>query len=483
MTFLMDHTENPDEIVFQRTTMKNYLLAILLCCCSSTLLAQAVPNPSFELWNDDTTFVPRTWFNSNLFARMVFGQPNVTRSTDAHGGLYAIRMETFANATDTMFGYIANVPGDPNAGIGGVPYTQQPNTLLGWAKYDIMPGDSALMIVSFKAGGLVISTDYFWFTGTASNYTLFQMPLSLSAMPDTVIIAAGSSFADGQGLANGSWLMLDDLSFNTSNAIESGDFESWLTLPRSEPIGWTSPDMYGDTAEVASRTTDAITGQYAVRIETRAIFGGQDTLGYLTSGQFNGGNQAGGQPYSLMTDTLCGYYKYAGMGLDSAIVGAVFFQGGNLVNVAALYLESKSVYTYFEIPFQLGAAPDTVRIDIWSSNPNSHAMAGSVLIIDSLRFKSDPLVGLPQAGPRVEWLLFPNPSQGQVWLEAALPSADDYQLELLNMAGQRVFLQSLPMAAGLNRIGIDLGSLSAGVYLARLRGDSYLGTMRVVVGN
>ncbi len=449
---------------------KIYILLLVVATCFGSTFGQAVPNPSFELWDVDTTEIPATWFNSNLYAQMFFGAPNVTKSTDAHGGQYAIRLETFANANDSLFAYIANCPGDPNSGEGGVPYNQQPTAMTGWVKYDLVPGDTSIIIVLFKSGGIVLSTDYYWFTGTANTYTSFQMPLTLSAMPDSVIIAVGSSLADGPGLADGSWILLDDLAFDSPNPIPNGDFETWSTSVRTEPIGWSSPDMYGDTAEVVTRTTDAITGQFAASIETQAIFGGQDTMGYMTSGVFSGGNQAGGQPYSLTTDTLCGYYKYNGVGSDSAIIGAVFFQGGILTNVAAIVLNDQASYTYFEIPFQLPSAPDTVRIDLWSSHPNGNPQPGSVLIIDSLRFKSDPLAGLPNPAQSMQWTAFPNPASDVLWIEAVAEHAETCALQAFSNTGQKIREQEMQLGPGLNRIPMDIQSLPTGLYVIRIKG-------------
>jgi hypothetical protein len=455
------------------------LLTFVIALGVARVNGQAVPNPSFELWDNDTTEIPAGWFNSNLYAQLFFGAPNVTKSSDAHGGQFAARMETFANANDSLFGYIANCPGDPNSGQGGVPYSQQPTQMRGWVKYDLVPGDTSIVIVLFKSGGTVLSTDYYSFTGTANTYTYFQMPLTLSAMPDSVVIAMGSSFADGPGLANGSWILVDDLSFDTPNPIPNGDFENWSTSIRSEPFGWSSPDMYGDTAEVVTRTTDAITGQYAARIETQAFLGGQDTIGYMTTGVFTGGNQAGGQPYTHTTDTLCGFYKYDGMGSDSAIIGAVFFTGGTLTNVAAMVVHDQPNYLYFEIPFQIAPAPDTVRIDIWSSHPNGNPLPGSVLIIDSLRFKSDPLVGILAEESQVEWVVFPNPVQDVLWLEAIPENAGNYTLEAISMTGQKMLERELELAAGFNRIPLSIEGLASGMYVIRLKG--YGSAIKVLV--
>jgi hypothetical protein len=461
--------------------MRKYLFTLLLCCASLGLWAQAVPNPSFELWESDTTISLRSWYDSNLWSTASVGRPNVSRSATAAAGLYAVRMETIVQGADSILGYVGNSPIGSPLGAGGFAYAQQPDTLHGWVKHNLLGNDSAVIAVVCKAGGLVLSTDMHFFTGLASNYTYFELPLTVAATPDSISIVAISALPGGGSMTDGSWLMLDGLGFNTSGQVPDGGFEQWLTTISMEAIGWTSPDIFGDTAHVVTRSTDAITGQYALSVQTKVLFGGQDTLGYATTGIFASGNQVGGQPYNLTTDTLCGWYKYSGISADSAIIGAVFFQGGVLTDVAAIYLESKSFYDYFEIPIQLGTVPDTVRIDIWSSNPGGLPQPGSVLLVDSLRFKSDPLVGLSSTPASILWQLFPSPSNGQMWLQAAPTVAGAYNLEILNVAGQRVYQQVCELNAGLNRLPIDLYSLPIGVYVARLQGEGYLGAMRIVV--
>lgn len=469
---------------FVETThwMRNLLLTLLFACSIAVSLhSQAVPNPSFELWESDTTVRLNGWFDSNTWSQIIFGRPNVTPSNDAHGGNFGARLETIVPGNDTLYGYVTNTNGDPINGEGGIPYAQQPDTLHIWVKHDILAGDTAAMVVVFKAAGVVLSTDFHVFTGTVSTYTKVDIPLTLASMPDSVIFAMVSSFPDHHIATDGSWLLIDDMSFNTSQPIPNGDFESWTTSVTHEPTGWTSPDMYGDSLEVVTRTTDAITGMYAAQVETQAIFGGQDTLGYMTTGVFSGGNQAGGQPYTNTIDTLCGYYKYTGVANDSAVIGAVFFQAGMLFSVAAVNIHDQATYTYFEIPFQLGMTPDTVRIDIWSSHPNGVPMPGSILIVDSLRFKSDPLVGIPHSGPKVVWQLFPNPTAGDMWMEAALNTTGKYRLSVMNLAGQEAFVADLDLEAGVNRIKMDFSALSPGAYIARLTGNGHNSWAKIVV--
>jgi hypothetical protein len=445
------------------------------------LHGQGVPNPSFELWSSDTLDAPVGWFNSNLWSKMVFGSPNVTKSIDKHGGQYAVRMETKIGGGDTIFGFVANTPSDPGSGEGGVPYSQQPTILRGWAKYDLMPNDTAIIFVAFKDSGFMLSADFYYLTGTSNTYTYFEMPLTLNATPDSVIIAAASSWPDGQFITNGSWLILDDLSFNTSDPIPNGDFENWNTSVRTEPVEWASFDFLGDTSEIVTRTTDAITGQYAVRIETKALSSFQDTVGYLTSGALFGSSQGNGQPFANSIDTLCGYYKYSGIGNDSATINVIFYANGASIDVAAKSLGDEANYTYFEIPFQLTSTPDTVKIDIWSSIPTGSPMPGSVLILDSLRFKSDPLVGIASTDSKPIWQLFPNPTSGVAWLQAAVKVPGTYELEIVSLTGKVVHTTEIEMFPGLNNTKIDLNALSSGVYIVRMQGRGYLGSMKLMV--
>lgn len=465
--------------------MKHVYLFLLALGFSAQLWGQAVPNPGFENWDADTSDQLDGWYNSNLQALFAMGFPNVTPTADAHAGT-AVHMESYNPPSGFLFGYISNSPDDPMLGIGGTPWATDPDSLVFWAKHDIITGDTAIGLVTFKAGGAVLSTDFFTLTGTQPVYTRYAFPLTCPSTPDSVIIAVASSNAISMsGMAAGSWLQLDDMSFTSAGTIPNGDFEAWTTRVTLDPQAWFSADDFGDTTELVTRSTDAVAGNYSAQLTSRySIPAGRVREGFITTGQFSDTVLHGGIPYSLMTDTLCGFYKYMPSAGDSCILGAVFSQSGSIFYVAATRLAPASTWTWFEIPFALGLAPDTVRIDVWSSDPSPghFPVDGSILMIDSLRFKSDPVTGVLTGRPAFLWSVYPNPSAGgSVMLEAASDAGTVYSAELVDLSGSTLRVWQIQGRGGFVRQSLDLSGVPAGLYVLTLRSGTQRSSTRLVL--
>src|SRR5437868_14468817 len=103
---------------------------------------------------------------------------NVSKTNDSRQGAFAVQLNTILYGTDTAGAYIGN--GDPSHPAGqGIPYNQKPSSLRFFYKCNVLPGDSALMILFFKSGGVVISQHIKKITGTQNTYKLDSIPLSL----------------------------------------------------------------------------------------------------------------------------------------------------------------------------------------------------------------------------------------------------------------------------------------------------------------
>lgn len=63
--------------------------------------------------------------------------------------------------------------------------------------------------------------------------------------------------------------------------------------------------------------------------------------------------------------------------------------------------------------------------------------------------------------------LFPNPATSEVFLQVQLDETLDYQMEILNVFGQRV--KTNPVASNTNQLRIDVSDLESGVYYILLR--------------
>src|SRR5690606_30152231 len=129
-------------------------------------------------------------------------------------------------------GVITNSDEDVLAGVGGVPWTTNvtPNKFLCDLRYDIAPGDTALIIVILKTNGIVTSNNIYPVTGTQSTFTTVSFPLSTNGhIPDSVVIAAASGNVINGYPRAGSWIEIDAMGFDdgvTWVPAPDGDFEN-----------------------------------------------------------------------------------------------------------------------------------------------------------------------------------------------------------------------------------------------------------------
>ncbi|REJ84876.1 MAG: T9SS C-terminal target domain-containing protein [Bacteroidetes bacterium] len=367
--------------------MKKFLLILLLFSfCKKTIKAQPIPNADFENWTLTPYSEPDGWFTSGIFNLLEHGVINVTQVPGNTGS--AIRMETVVVGGDTLEAVITNTFGDPLSGEGGVPFSQQATDIEGMYRFNLPGNDSALLLVIFKNNGTIISTDIFKIRGSGSQMTFapFSFPVSLASMPDSVIIAATSSnLISNTGVEHGSWLELDDLRFTgpgVTQQIPNADFENWMNKSYDIADGWSNYTIG------ISRSSDSHSGNYAMRMENM-YFDGMVQMASVTSGEITNTGTNAGHPYSQLSDTLRGYYKYVTSGSDSATIIVSLSNAGALVGWNILLLPPASAYTFFEMPFDAAILPDSIRLDIYASSfPYDQMIDGSALYIDHLSLSS-----------------------------------------------------------------------------------------------
>lgn len=387
--------------------MKKHLFTVLTLLISSVLFGQSIPNGGFESWNTITYENPLGYQSSNMGNNDGIQSPvNAVKTTDAFHGNYALRLTTTlaTNGVDTVFSYFAN--GDPgkNPPKGGLPYTQLPTGIRFHYKSNIMPNDSALVLVLFKKNGVSIGNYIYNISTTHSTYTLFSKTFSpgLPMAPDTVVIGMASStpFGSNPHPKLGNMLQVDSISFTgvvSQPADLNGDLESWQTISNSQVLGW---NINGQNQGGNYRTTDAYSGTYALELQTQvpSFGGGGASAAFATTGRYtNNGPPRGGLPYNKQIDTLVFFYKYLPADPnDSAHVDLMFTLNGVSNFGLQKFLHVSGGYQMVQIPFNnLAPAPDTVMINIASSTystyPFPDSYIGSDLKIDNMYFKSQKI--------------------------------------------------------------------------------------------
>ena len=398
--------------------MKKIILLICSIVWSAVGHTQDCPNGDFENWASYPYSVPDSgWYNSDAVSVYMADTLTVWPVAGVVGE--AVHIETAIIGTDTLQAYITQ--GDPGTGWGGVPYTQQPTAITGYYRYHLVGNDSAMLLVMFKKAGVVVSANWIKIrnsSGAISTFTPFSYPISVSVVPDSVIVAAASSNIQGTGLQSGSWLELDELAFagtGITQPISGGSFDLWNTQNLTSPMGWQMQGNSGFMGSGLTRSTLHISGNYSLELTTLSggghggVNNAMATTGYMPP---NSGPR-GGLPYTHRTDTIDGYYQYVPVGTDTGQIYVSLYAGGSQIGGNIYNFFATTGWTYFELPFSVGTTPDTMRIDIQSGSWAA-ALPGSVLNIDYLELKSQPLPPLSifeVNGDFYNPVVYPNPAE------------------------------------------------------------------------
>lgn len=455
--------------------MKKVLLFALPIMLATSAKAQDCPNGDFENWASHAYSNPdSSWYTSNIQSLAKADTLTVWPVT-GHAG-QAIHIQTAIVGMDTLQAYAINTLGDPKNGSGGVPYSQQPTSITGYYRYNMVSNDSAIMIIEFKKAGTVISVTEFAYrnvSGSMPTFTAFSFPLSsIPVAPDSVIIGLTSSNVNGPGLQSGSWVEIDQLAFGgtgITQPIPGGSFDTWNAQSVDVPNGWTI-GSHGNGGSGVTKSTTHYGGSYSLQLTTQpgGGGGGGSTVlsGAVTTGIYSPNNgPVGGLPYTHTTDTLTGYYMYAPVGADTAMVGVTLTAAGSIVGGTNYNIRTaSSSWTYFEMPFSAGSTPDTMRIDIQSGSWYA-AQPGSVLNIDHLQLKSQPLppvsTGMLSGGSHAV-TAYPNPANDVLNIRYDYNITGPVSAKIYDMMGRVIDSRSYNTPTSI--VTFQVGYLPAGLY-------------------
>lgn len=445
--------------------MRNVLTFLLLVIYTGLSAQSTIPNGDFENWTsksyeDLDDFV--TDVSRNI---SVSDTASTSKSNDRFNGNYSVRLQTReSNNEDTLIGFFTSGDFESN----GFPYTQSPDSIVGYYKSNVVAGDTAIMILRFSSLGNVFNTELYSFTGSQNSWKRFAFPINLSSSPDSMFIGAASSNAINEiGVSIGSWIMLDSIHLvgsGITQQIPNANFENWTTITFETPDSWTTTNAASSSQNVysATKTTDSKVGSYALRLETIEVF--DDTIGIISNGTFGRDSIFGGVPFNAMADTLVGYYKYQPNGADTAAMGLTFSKNQVLLDRIFETFTSTSTYTQFKIPFSLMQAPDTLRIDLVASAREN--VLGSVLFIDDLRLNSI-VASLDKESTYLRDLkFFPNPASNQLNIRFE-PLQSQLDLEIVDAIG-RIY-QTDSARVGDSSVNLAISNLPFGVYYLRFK--------------
>lgn len=469
---------------------------ILLSCVVITLplAAQLVPNGSFEEWQLQSTFEePVGYFTTNTQSYFTTGEENVIKTTDSHSGNFAARLETI-EAPDGIIpgGVFIGSPG-PEFVAGGIPYTESPDSVKVWAKFNLVANDTAFIIFMFKSGGLPIGFAPVTFAGNQNNYSQYVFPVNwvVGLPPDTLAMIAFSSSPEG-GSGPGSVLFLDDVLLNgVTTQIPNNGFEDWLSFDYYEPVDWLSSNFMTFTGSglSATQSTEHIDGDYSIRIETQLTVW-NDTISFVTNGYVGENGPAGGMPVDQVPEKMTFYYKYFPVGQDSALAGGWLYyydpvQDSSIVLEEELIkLAAADEWTYIEIPFNLVGTPlpDTMNIAFTASNIKDEgaiANPGSVLFVDKVEvFLQTSLPENPDVfSGSLE--IKPNPAVDYIEIRADNLNSGLASVVILDEQGKRV-IEPCNMKEDSGWVRLDISGLGAGCYFVLVQNNNRVYSARFV---
>lgn len=451
--------------------MKKFtLIGLGLLCATGMLKSQQPANAGFEDWQFQELYdEPDEYTTSNAQLYMATGSGNVSQSIDAYEGSYAAELETVVIDQDTVGGMMfIGIPGDSGVD-GGYPYTESPDSISFYAQYDIMPDDTAGVLIGFKNNGTMFGYGAASITGTSSDWTRISFPLTyfLPMQPDTMFAIIYSSNLNG-GAKEGSVLLLDSITMiGATQEFPNPSFEQWTNLTQELPDDWTTvnPFIMPGAPLSATKSTDSYEGTYAMQITNSVTIWG-DTLGFITNG-FIGDGVQGGMPVNANPKKLTGYYKYAPNGVDSALAGLWAYYDGEVIDSSLITLPATDTYTYFEVLMDQNDSLviDTLNIAFASGDVDGDIVTyGSTLLVDALQLEYYPN-GLEENESAILHQLYPNPAVDFATLYVDLSNGKTYQLEVYNSIGQKIVSET---NISQSNYKLNVGNLTSGIYTYRL---------------
>jgi hypothetical protein len=378
-------------------------------------IAQNIPNGGFENWGLRVLYEePDFWTTGNMLS-FLFDETVALKTTDSYSGDYALRLET--RITDeTIPGYAFTngqiTEGNMNEGFqftGGIPVSGAPAMLSGYFKYNIALMDVGLILVAFKKEGATIGQNIYPLLLNSSGYTRIDVPIdAMAETPDSAFIAFATTNPDNP--RNGGWIQIDSLWFTgIGDTIPNNNFEHWSNLEYYEPENWLTANLFstlfgGDTS--ATRTTDAWSGDYALRLESIYTLIPDDdgiteaNMGYVmpwTEG-VNLNESLPAFPIDFNPYSLSGYYKFNPYDTDTALMLVTLIDSEGNTYERTKILPAEDEYTYFELfldyPYnaeitEIGIIANTSLFFDPTSTVQDLGEEGSILYLDELNLSSD----------------------------------------------------------------------------------------------
>lgn len=442
-----------------------------------------IPNFNFEIWDTNSMEIPDS-------VTMFGGQ--ITKAPAACNGNFAVKLES--NATYDSPGFILlGTTVDGLSFSGGFPFNARPDSIIACMEYDIIPNDTALIVLILKKNGIVISNNFFEIYGSsAGNFQELTFPITYTASetPDSIIFAAVTTdIRHITQLLLGSYLTLDNLHFSgTTESIPNYDFEIWknfehITLNSWSYEGKTKIKEFDQELPVIL-SNDAHSGNYAAMV--RNIISPPDTV----SGNLYSSN-TDHQSFSInyKPNSLNGFYKFYPENGDSLYINISILSGTDWIGSGTFKTgDTVSDYTPFTaaIAYNQAVTPDSAYINIQVSK-NNMPLGNSYALIDDFNFdgfladvEENPMV--KPANADLEFNIYPNPFSNNATISFTLDQPEQVQIRLYDISGNDILtIANKNFGEGDHDISFSGAGLQKGFYICMITTDKTTYSKKIIV--
>jgi hypothetical protein len=437
--------------------MKRRLLPLLLIWAGSPLMAQ-IPNPSFEVWKDETRNLPLPW--------LTFG--NVTKVSGPQGGS-AVRLQPDPQSDGAPGAVLYGIPPERSMTFGGgIPMSGRPDSVNGWFRFGLTADDSAVFIVQLRKNGTVICDQWIKFTGNSAwQRRAFKLNYTAAGDADTMVIGIACTNFTQDTIRLQSWIEADLIGVSgASVTIPNNSFETWTDVTKNYPSRWTADGDFSQPATVY-RSTAAARGFYSVQIRNYTS-GGMQNGGYTRTSRTESPNDndwGPAFPVSAREDSLFFYAKYQPQNGDSGRAEVVMFKNGNQIAYSSiLFAGTNNSWVLMNVPIGYWSmeTPDSASIAFGSfdwQSMDGEPKGNSILTIDEVSFTQP--YGLD--AKRFEDFgisMHPNPASKHVSLDIPGGLKTGEYIELRDISG-RLIQQTA-------QTELSVAGLPAGTYLLRV---------------
>lgn len=436
-----------------------------------------IPNFSFENWTTTTNNILSNWNNEG----------NI-QEVESYDGSKAVQISGANNNLGVIYYGEANDQGLS----GGVEYTERPDTISFWAKYDIAEYDTALVIFHLKDNNeTTIAKHMFKITGSSNNEFVqlkYAIDYQNDLTPELLFFGFLSTNPFTGEPNTASILTIDNLHFHSVNTqIPNADMEAWEEAVDYNVDEWISrDDMHEDEEKMVTQYDDAYSGNLALKL-SNIITDDYKQFAYVRSGN-NLYDRVPSFPVNYKHDALYGYFQFFPDNNDTLFIEVeLYSQGEQLGYGRKIIHETVDSYTLFEIPINYynETIPDSASIYISIAKENYEGIPGaSYAIIDNFSFDaiiSPQSVTAPTIKEAAELWVYPNPASDYLNIDfSSLGQNLNGDLYLLDLQGRIVYQQNMNTLST-DRLQLDLSPFSPQLYILLIQTDTYRYTKKIIL--